>query len=44
MCRIVGYIGQREVIPILGEGPRRLAYCGYDSTGLAVAHEENCKR
>jgi glutamine---fructose-6-phosphate transaminase (isomerizing) len=36
MCGIVGYIGFREVAPILIDGLKRLEYRGYDSAGLAV--------
>jgi glucosamine--fructose-6-phosphate aminotransferase (isomerizing) len=36
MCGIVGGIAQRNVVPILLEGLRRLEYRGYDSAGLAV--------
>jgi glutamine---fructose-6-phosphate transaminase (isomerizing) len=39
MCGIVGGIAQRDVVPILMEGLRRLEYRGYDSAGLAVAVE-----
>lgn len=35
MCGIVGYIGTREVAPVLTSGLRRLEYRGYDSSGLA---------
>jgi glutamine---fructose-6-phosphate transaminase (isomerizing) len=38
MCGIVGYIGSREVTPLLIEGLRRLEYRGYDSAGITVAH------
>lgn len=36
MCGIVGAIAQRDVVPILVEGLRRLEYRGYDSAGVAV--------
>ena len=36
MCGIVGGIAERDVVPILMEGLRRLEYRGYDSAGMAV--------
>jgi len=36
MCGIIGYIGQKQVMPILIDGLRRLEYRGYDSAGVAV--------
>ena len=36
MCGIVGAIAQRNVVPILTEGLKRLEYRGYDSAGIAV--------
>ncbi|MEW8067838.1 MAG: glutamine--fructose-6-phosphate transaminase (isomerizing), partial [Candidatus Thiodiazotropha endolucinida] len=36
MCGIVGGIAQRDVVPILMEGLKRLEYRGYDSAGVAV--------
>ncbi|MCG8501711.1 MAG: glutamine--fructose-6-phosphate transaminase (isomerizing) [Firmicutes bacterium] len=39
MCGIVGYIGKRQVTPILLEGLKKLEYRGYDSAGVAVYHE-----
>jgi glucosamine--fructose-6-phosphate aminotransferase (isomerizing) len=36
MCGIVGVVAERNSIPILMEGLRRLEYRGYDSAGLAV--------
>src|SRR5437762_7147460 len=36
MCGIVGAVAERDVVPILMEGLRRLEYRGYDSAGIAV--------
>ncbi|PYR21230.1 MAG: glutamine--fructose-6-phosphate transaminase (isomerizing) [Acidobacteria bacterium] len=36
MCGIIGYIGTKEVVPVLIDGLRRLEYRGYDSAGVAV--------
>ena len=38
MCGIVGYVGPRPAQDVLVHGLRRLEYRGYDSAGLAVAH------
>jgi len=39
MCGIIGYIGSKQVVPVLIDGLRRLEYRGYDSAGVAVVHE-----
>jgi len=45
MCGIVGATAQRDVVPILIEGLKRLEYRGYDSAGLVVVDEtEQLKR
>jgi len=36
MCGIVGVVAERNAVPILLEGLRRLEYRGYDSAGIAV--------
>src|SRR5438874_3345503 len=37
MCGIVGYVGQKRVVPVIIDGLRKLEYRGYDSAGIAVA-------
>ncbi|MEC9375424.1 MAG: glutamine--fructose-6-phosphate transaminase (isomerizing) [Pseudomonadota bacterium] len=44
MCGIVGATAERNVVPILIEGLRRLEYRGYDSAGVAVRHDDGVKR
>jgi len=44
MCGIVGAIADRNIVPILMEGLRRLEYRGYDSAGLAVLTNGHLKR
>jgi len=44
MCGIVGATAERNVVPILMEGLRRLEYRGYDSAGLAVRHDDGVQR
>jgi glucosamine--fructose-6-phosphate aminotransferase (isomerizing) len=36
MCGIVGAVAQRDIVPVLLEGLKRLEYRGYDSAGIAV--------
>ncbi len=40
MCGIVGYIGPKEVVPVIIEGLRKLEYRGYDSAGIAVVDQK----
>ena len=39
MCGIVGAVAQRDIVPILIEGLRKLEYRGYDSAGLAILND-----
>ena len=41
MCGIVGAVAERNVVPILMDGLRRLEYRGYDSAGIAVLDDGN---
>jgi len=36
MCGIIGYIGPKNVVPVLIDGLKKLEYRGYDSAGIAV--------
>jgi glucosamine--fructose-6-phosphate aminotransferase (isomerizing) len=36
MCGIVGYVGNKPLLPVIVEGLRKLEYRGYDSAGIAV--------
>src|SRR3981081_664696 len=37
MCGIVGYVGKKQVVPVIIEGLRKLEYRGYDSAGIPVS-------
>src|SRR5688572_5291257 len=44
MCGIIGYLGPKDVVPILIDGLRRLEYRGYDSAGVAVVRNGRIER
>ena len=44
MCGIVGAIADRDVVPVLIEGLKRLEYRGYDSAGIAVVDGDDVRR
>jgi glucosamine--fructose-6-phosphate aminotransferase (isomerizing) len=41
MCGLTGYIGDRDSVPVLLKGLRRLEYRGYDSAGIALLQDNN---
>lgn len=40
MCGIVGYVGDKNVLPIILDGLKRLEYRGYDSAGVAFVGKD----
>lgn len=44
MCGIVGAIADRDVVPVLVEGLKRLEYRGYDSAGIAIIDGDDVRR
>ena len=44
MCGIVGAIADRDVVPVLIDGLKRLEYRGYDSAGIALVDAADVRR
>ena len=44
MCGIVAAVADRNIVPVLLEGLRKLEYRGYDSAGLALINEAGLQR
>ncbi len=44
MCGIVGAIADRDVVPVLIDGLKRLEYRGYDSAGIALVADRDVRR
>ena len=44
MCGIVGAVAERNVVPVMLEGLKRLEYRGYDSCGIAINRKGHLKR
>jgi glucosamine--fructose-6-phosphate aminotransferase (isomerizing) len=44
MCGIIGVVAERDAVPILMEGLRRMEYRGYDSAGVAVLDRQRLQR
>jgi len=43
MCRVAGYIGKKEALPIILDELRRQSYGGYDSSGVAIYEDDGFK-
>ncbi|XOA42630.1 MAG: glutamine--fructose-6-phosphate transaminase (isomerizing) [Candidatus Nealsonbacteria bacterium] len=41
MCRVSGYIGKKDALPIIMDGLRRQSYGGYDSSGVLIGNGAN---
>jgi glucosamine--fructose-6-phosphate aminotransferase (isomerizing) len=44
MCGIIGYVGPRDIVPIIVDGLKKLEYRGYDSAGIAVVEKGKINR
>ena len=44
MCGIVAAVADRNIVPVLLEGLRKLEYRGYDSAGLALINQDGLQR
>ena len=40
MCGIIGYIGDKKIMPVLIDGLKKLEYRGYDSAGVCVKEKD----
>ena len=43
MCGIIAYTGQKNAMPVLFDGLKRLEYRGYDSTGISIISRKRIK-
>jgi glucosamine--fructose-6-phosphate aminotransferase (isomerizing) len=43
LCGIIGYVGSKEIVPLLLDGLKRLEYRGYDSAGIAIHSDGGLK-
>ena len=43
MCGIVAAVAERNIVPVLIEGLRKLEYRGYDSAGVALLNPTDRK-
>ena len=43
MCGIIAYTGQKNAMPVLLDGLKRLEYRGYDSTGISIISRKRIK-